>query len=72
MPISNYDMFDIQEWNMYRDSYYFMEGHPMVKQLKKENKKLKKEIANLKTMLMITQEKSIASPSLIKYNTYYI
>ena len=56
MPISNYDMFDIQEWNMYRDSYYFMEGHPMVKQLKKENKKLKKEIANLKTMLMITQE----------------
>ena len=41
---------------LYKKSYDYMMEHPIVKQLKKENKKLKKEIAHLKLMLEITHE----------------
>ena len=56
MPITSFEMSEIATLTMYKESYDFMMSHPIVKQFKKENKKLKKEVANLKAMLAITQE----------------
>ena len=56
MSTMNYNIDEFPALNMYKESYDFMMNHPIVKQYKKENKKLKKEIAHLKSMLELTQE----------------